>query len=49
MVALALTIEQSSALARFLGRVIDALDARNPRVGVDNLLMVFGDSSGAAG
>jgi KDO2-lipid IV(A) lauroyltransferase len=38
-----LSIEQSYALARFLGWVIYKVDARHRKVGIDNLQQAFGD------
>jgi KDO2-lipid IV(A) lauroyltransferase len=38
-----LSIEQSYALARFLGWVIYAVDKRHRKVGIDNLAQAFGD------
>ena len=38
-----LSIEQSYALARFLGWVIYKVDARHRQVGIDNLAQAFGD------
>jgi KDO2-lipid IV(A) lauroyltransferase len=38
-----LSIEQSYALARFLGWVIYKVDKRHRQVGIDNLKQAFGD------
>ena len=43
-----LSIEQSYALARFLGWVIYKVDSRHRQVGIDNLTQAFGDQLTAA-